>query len=80
MELHVASQAQEQHASMPGGPAEQPCSYQSAWVQNAVRQPAAQSCQCSRPGCEPEAECCPHASTPPGSPPGSAVLSGSVTG
>lgn len=57
-------QPQEHHASVAGGPAEQPRSYQFVWVQNEVRQPQAQSCQptpaCSRPDCELAAEHCQH--------------------
>lgn len=58
------AQPQEHHASVAGGPAEQPRSYQFVWVQNEVRQPQAQSCQptpaCSRPDCELAAEHCQH--------------------
>lgn len=58
------AQRQEHHASVPGGPTEQPRSYRFVWVQNAVRQPQAQSCQLtparSRPDCELAAEHCQH--------------------
>lgn len=36
---------QEQHPGVPAGPAQQPRSRQFVWVQNAARQPPAQSCQ-----------------------------------
>lgn len=56
LEEYWATQAQEQHGSVPGGPAKQPRSSRYVWVQNALRQPRTQSCQvrppCSRPDCE----------------------------